>query len=51
LTRRLCPKYAAFNDHVPAVPGRFIESPAGAIMPTHDIQTTKVGAAPSQAKD
>jgi len=46
LTRRLYPEYAAFNDYVLAVAARFIESPASAIILTHDIHKTTVEAAP-----
>ncbi len=46
MTRRLYPEYAAFNDYVLAVAARFIESPASAIILTHDIHKTTVEAAP-----
>ena len=42
MTRPLHPEYAAFNDRVPV---GLSESPAGAIIPTHDIHTTTVAAA------
>ena len=46
MTRRLYPEYAAFNDYMLAVAAGIIESPASAIILTHDIHKTTVEAAP-----
>ena len=46
MTRRLHPEYAAFNDSVLSVPAGIIESPAGAIILTHDMHKRTVAAAP-----